>query len=109
MLGLVLSNSFVFVPSILYISTASCTSSVYYMSLSVLPQGEQAVRRAYRHEDLAYYIIRPGRLTNELGGLNGLVIEQGNWSISCFISFLLMFDFCMCISSELLFESSSVL
>ncbi|KAG0622491.1 hypothetical protein M758_3G100700 [Ceratodon purpureus] len=41
-------------------------------------KGEQAVRRAYRHEDLAYYIIRPGRLTNELGGLNGLVIEQGD-------------------------------
>lgn len=48
-------------------------------------KGEKAVRRAYRHEDLAYYIIRPGRLTNNLGGLLGLTIEQGdqgNGSIS---------------------------
>jgi nucleoside-diphosphate-sugar epimerase len=40
--------------------------------------GEEAVRQAYRHEDLAYYIVRPGGLNNNLGGLQGLTIEQGD-------------------------------
>nr|XP_024375045.1 uncharacterized protein At5g02240-like isoform X1 [Physcomitrium patens] len=41
-------------------------------------KGEEAVRRAYRHEDLAYYIIRPGALNNNLGGVLGLRVEQGD-------------------------------
>lgn len=49
-------------------------------------QGEEAVRHAYRHEDLAYYIIRPGGLTNQLGGILGLSIEQGPDSPSHFLS-----------------------
>jgi hypothetical protein len=40
-------------------------------------QGEEAVRKAHRHEDLACYIVRPGRLLNNVGGVQGLTIEQG--------------------------------
>lgn len=42
-------------------------------------QGEQAVRNAYRHEGLAYYIVRPGGLNDNLGGILGLTIEQGTF------------------------------
>ncbi len=38
------------------------------------------MRQAYRHEDLAYYIVRPGGLNNNLGGMQGLTIEQGTSS-----------------------------
>jgi hypothetical protein len=47
------------------------------ISLNAFLQGEEAVRQAYRHEDLAYYIVRPGGLNNNLGGMQGLTIEQG--------------------------------
>jgi hypothetical protein len=40
-------------------------------------QGEEAVRKAYRDEDLACYIVRPGRLLNNFDGVQGLTIEQG--------------------------------
>lgn len=42
-------------------------------------QGEQAVRNAYRHEGLAYYIVRPGGLNDNLGGILGLTVEQGTF------------------------------
>lgn len=43
--------------------------------------GEEALRRSYKHgglRDLSYYIIRPGRLSNNLGGLLGCSFEQGD-------------------------------
>lgn len=41
------------------------------------------MRQAYRHEDLAYYIVRPGGLNNNLGGMQGLTIEQGkSWRLT---------------------------
>lgn len=43
-------------------------------------QGEEALRNAYRHEGLAYYIVRPGGLNDNLGGILGLTIEQGTFS-----------------------------
>lgn len=59
--------------------TISCLlNSLYGRVLRWKLKGEEAVRRAYRHEDLAYYIIRPGRLVNNLGGILGLTVEQGD-------------------------------
>jgi hypothetical protein len=43
---------------------SSCVHESTEMSLF---QGEEAVRQAYRHEDLACYIVRPGCLLNSVG------------------------------------------
>lgn len=40
---------------------------------------EKALREAYKeHDELAYYIVRPGGLNDKEGGQHGIVFEQGD-------------------------------
>eukprot|EP00246_Nothoceros_aenigmaticus_P004830 TRINITY_DN16545_c0_g1_i1.p1 TRINITY_DN16545_c0_g1~~TRINITY_DN16545_c0_g1_i1.p1 ORF type:complete len:244 (-),score=45.21 TRINITY_DN16545_c0_g1_i1:102-833(-) len=41
-------------------------------------KGEEALRAAYRSQDLAYFIARPGGLNNKAGGRKRIVLEQGD-------------------------------
>lgn len=82
--------AFVGVPKFVLVSSVAVTRSCCCDKISCLLntmfgcvlrwklKGEEAVRRAYRQGHLSYYIIRPGRLVNNLGGLLGLTVDQGD-------------------------------
>ncbi|KAL3676387.1 hypothetical protein R1sor_026335 [Riccia sorocarpa] len=46
---------------------------------AVEARAEKALREAFKeHDELAYYIVRPGGLNNKEGGQHGIVVEQGD-------------------------------
>ncbi|CAM6085541.1 unnamed protein product [Calypogeia fissa] len=77
------------VPKFVYVSSVNITRPFSFIAMLLNTlfgrvlhwklKAEKALRKEYKtHDDLAYYIVRPGGLNNNEGGKSGIRIEQGD-------------------------------
>lgn len=59
-----------------------CLNALYGRVLHWKSLAEKSLRDAYRqHDDLAYYIVRPGGLNDKEGDHHGIIFDQGDTSL----------------------------